>query len=223
MKPKIIFIERKPSSSVSIERVFRQVAKDLPQEQYDIEFQAAPYGNGVFSILKNLLWFRRNDGDIYHLTGDVHYLALVLPRAKTILTIHDLVFLRRRTGIRRAIIKKLFLDLPIWWARHVTTVSEATKREIVENSGMEPESIKVIENPLIDGFRSNSQKIFDTLHPTVLHIGTAENKNLPRQCELPVPYEQGFPIDRGQPSRLNCEPLFWSQKETIKVACTSQK
>ena len=178
MKPRIIFVERKPSASVSIERVFRQIAADLPPDKFDVEFQTVPYGNGIVAILKNLLFFRKRKADIYHITGDVHYISLVLPGAITVLTIHDLVFLRRRTGIRRYVLKKLFLELPLRRVGQVTVVSQAIKDEVIAETGFSAEKIEVIANPLIHGFEADPQKPFNEECPVILHIGTAENKNL---------------------------------------------
>lgn len=177
MKTRVVYVERKPSSSVSIERVFRQVAKDLPMDEFDVSFHSVPYGNGVGAIIKNLLFFDPPSADIYHITGDVHYMSLVLPPAKTILTIHDLIFLHRRTGIRRAVLKKLYLDLPLRRLRHITAVSQATKDEIVRFTDVDPNRITVIENSLMDGFTGQGNA-FNEKCPVLLHIGTAENKNL---------------------------------------------
>jgi glycosyltransferase involved in cell wall biosynthesis len=189
MKPKIVFVERKPSASVSIERVFRQIAKDLPPDKFDVEFQNVPYGNGILAIIKNLLFFRTRPADIYHITGDIHYISLVLPPNRTILTIHDLIFLRRRSGIRRFALKKLFLDWPLRRIKRVTVVSQAIKEEIINESGTQFESIDVIPNPLIDGFVAEPQKPFNTVCPIILHVGTAPNKNLDNLIEA----AQGLP------------------------------
>lgn len=178
MKKRIIFVERAPSESVSIERVFRQIAKDLPVDDFDVEFQSVPYGNGIAAIFKNLFFFRPRPADIYHITGDVHYISLVLPRAKTILTIHDLIFLHRRSGLRRFILKKLFLDWPLRKAGHLTVVSPAVKDEIIKYAGFGGVKVRVIENPLIDGFPGHDPQPFDDSCPVILHLGTAENKNL---------------------------------------------
>lgn len=178
MKARVILIERKPSESVSIERVFRQVKRDFPAGRYNLEFQSVPFGNGIAAIIKNLLFFRKRPAEIYHVTGDIHYISLLLPKNRTILTIHDLVFLRRRTGIRGFFIKKLFLDLPLRRAAKITTVSQATKNEIIEYSGIDGDRITVIDNPLSDGFISDDAKPFNAECPVILHIGTAENKNL---------------------------------------------
>ncbi len=178
MKPRIIFVERRSSDSVSIQRVFRQVAKDLPADEFDIGFQQVPYSNGIGAIIKNLLFFRPEPADLYHMTGDVHYITLRLPRDKTVLTIHDLVFLRRRTGIRKWFIRQLFLKLPLRRAARITTVSHATNVEIVRESSVSLASVTVIENPLLDGFTAENERVFNSECPIILQIGTAPNKNL---------------------------------------------
>ena len=183
MKKRIIFIERQPSNAVSIERVFAQVAKHLPDKLFDIEFQKVLPGNGLSGIIKNLLFFRKRPADIYHVTGDVHYIALRLPKNKTVLTIHDLIFLHTRSGIRRYFLKKLFLDFPVYAVNNITAISQATKDEI---SGFFPElqsKIRVIGNPLIDDFVVGTEKPFDAQCPVILQIGTTENKNLPNLSE----------------------------------------
>lgn len=178
MKPRIIFVERKPSDSVSIERVFRQIAKDISADEFDLQFQNVPNGNGISAILKNLLFFRRRSADIYHITGDIHYISLVLPRSRTVLTIHDLIFLKRKAGLRRFVLKKFYLDLPLRKSQYITVVSQAVKDEIIRHTGIQSDRITVIENPLIDGFVSGGPKPFNADRPIILHIGTAENKNL---------------------------------------------
>ncbi len=182
MKPKIIFIERKQSASVSIERVFRQIAKCLPGD-LDVEFQQLPYGYGIAAIIKNLLFFRPRPADIYHVTGDVHYITLRLPRSRTVLTIHDLVFLKRRTGIRGWLIRQLFLDLPLRRAARITAVSDATRAEIARESSAALDPITVIENPLLDDFIAGAEKKFNSECPVILQIGTTPNKNLANVAE----------------------------------------
>jgi glycosyltransferase involved in cell wall biosynthesis len=175
MRPKIILIERNGSRSVSIERVFRQVAREIGNDEFDLEFQSVPYGNGITAIVKNLLLFRPMPAAVYHITGDVHYIAMRLPGNRTVLTIHDLVFLRRRTGLRRWLIKKLFLDIPLERVRYVSTISDATAEEIYRIQGSRP---RVIPNPMLDGFDPLPERSFDDECPVILQIGTAENKNL---------------------------------------------
>jgi glycosyltransferase involved in cell wall biosynthesis len=179
MTMRVLFVERKPSGGQSIENVFREVAAKLPADVVT-EFQQVPFGNGIFAIIGNLLFFRPRSADIYHVTGDVHYITLRLPGRRTVLTIHDLIFLRRRRGPRRFVLKKLFLTWPLARCRRITAVSQATKDEIVHETGISPDRVQVIDNPLMEAIAQQTvEPKFDDECPTILHIGTAENKNLP--------------------------------------------
>lgn len=178
-KVKINYIERKTNYFVSVEKVFRQIEKGLDKEKFEISFQQLPYLNTFFGMIKNLVFFSaEKNADIYHITGDCHYAALILPARKTVLTIHDLRFLRTRTGLRRWVLKKILLDLPLKRLRYVTAISAATKDEILRHSRCEPGKIRVIENPLDDFFISADKREFNSENPNILQIGTTPHKNV---------------------------------------------
>lgn len=179
MKTRILYVERQPSLFVSIEKVFRQIASSLSGDRFDTKFQQVPYGNNLLGVLKNLLFFDPESTDIYHITGHVHYLALVLPPKRTALTIHDLRFLNDRTGIRRFVLKKLYFDWPLRRLRYVTAISEATRNEILKHAPHAAEKVRVIENPLGPQYIANDTKEFNADDPLILQIGTMENKNVP--------------------------------------------
>lgn len=178
MRKRILFIERR-STDHSVENVFRQIAKDVAGDEFEVEFQQMPYGNDLVSIFKNLLFFRAKQADVYHLTGQIHYIALKLPPNKAVLTIHDVRFMYERTGLRRWALKKLFLDWPMRRLRYVTAISQKTKDEIIRYTNCGRERIRVIENPLIDGFSNGASREFNEICPTVLQVGSTGNKNIP--------------------------------------------
>lgn len=103
---------------------------------------------GIFSILFNLFYLTRFKKGLFHITGDVHYAILALPQDRTIITIHDLVFLYTYKGIRRRFLKWIFLDLPVKKAKYITTISEKSKQEILEFTNCDPQKIIVIPNPV---------------------------------------------------------------------------
>ncbi len=179
MKTKILYVERKPSAeAVSIEKVFRQIAKSLSSREFTTYFQQLPYTNDMLGTLKNLFFYPNEKADIYHITGHVHYIALILPTEKTILTIHDVGILHIRSGLRRYVLKKLLFDLPIKKLKYITAVSEITKKEIIYYTKCDTEKIRVIENPLQEHFHAADKKKFNREFPTILQIGTTANKNL---------------------------------------------
>jgi len=144
---------------------------------------------GLFSIIFNLLYLSRFKKGLFHITGDVHYAILALPKDRTILTIHDLIFLHTYSGLRRAMLKWVFLDLPIKKAKYITTISEKSKQEILDYTNCDPAKILVIPNPVDPIFTPStplpSAGKFNPLpsagkfNPsTLLFLGTKANKNL---------------------------------------------
>lgn len=178
MKSKILFVERKLHESFSLERVFRQVARALNREKFEHSFQQVPFISSFGGMLKNVLKFRAEPADVYHVTGHIHYIALFLPVRKTVLTIHDTNIIRTRKGARRFVLKKILYDLPLRRLRYVTAISEAAKREIVALTNCDAGKIRVIENPVGENYFSDTEKVFDEKCPNVLQIGTAPHKNV---------------------------------------------
>ena len=175
---KISFIERKSDGFFSIENVFREIARNLCSQRFETAFQQLEFGNRLGGIVSNLLFFRPRSADIFHVTGHAHYIALLLPADRTVLTVHDLRFLFMRTGVRRFILKKLFLDWPIKKLKYITAISLATRDEIVRFTGCPAEKIRVIENPLQKCLVSGNKNPFREECPTILQVGTMPNKNL---------------------------------------------
>jgi len=178
MSTRIRYIERQPSKSVSIEKVFREIASKLPP-RFKCDFDQLPFSSKVYNIALNLLFFRTKATDIYHITGHVHFIALRLPVDCTVLTIHDVRFLYDHSGLKRFILKKLFLDLPVRRLRYITTISSTVKDEIVRHTSCDPERIRVLDVPLLSHFEPQDLVEFNSAKPRILQIGTMENKNIP--------------------------------------------
>jgi glycosyltransferase involved in cell wall biosynthesis len=102
---------------------------------------------------------------------------LALPKSSTILTIHDLVFLQTYKGLRRRVMKWLFLDLPVRKAKWITTVSDKSKDEIIKYTKCDPNKIIVIANPLAENCFTDFNPYLPR-QPRLLFIGTKGNKNL---------------------------------------------
>lgn len=178
-KINIGFVERRSNYFVSVEKVFRLVEKGLDKTVFAASFRQLPYLNTLTGMIGNLLRFRPDKAsDVYHVTGQSHYIALILPPERTVLTIHDIGFIHVKSGLRRWVLKKLLLDLPLRRLKYVTAVSEATKAEIEANVKGVEGKIRVIENPLDENFTASEKSAFNTIEPNILQIGTSPNKNL---------------------------------------------
>ena len=119
---RVLYVERKRGEFVSIEKAFRQIAAALPP-RFDTEFQQAPFGTRAKDTFLNLLFFRKRPADIYHATGHINYIALLLPPERSVLSIMDLRFIHGKSRLRNLILKKLYLDLPVRRIKYITTIS----------------------------------------------------------------------------------------------------
>ena len=181
----LIFRAPRPAANFSIEASFAtmQAAFDGGGELALAKWTSSFLSSGLWSRLRGMLEVAGQRADVYHVTGDVHFLSLALPRSRTVLTIHDVGFLTRgRTALQRWILKKLWLDLPVRHCSVVTAVSEATRAEIIRHTGCPPEKIVVVPTVIPQSLRP-VPKAFNEDCPTVLHIGMAPNKNFFRHVE----------------------------------------
>lgn len=176
----ICLVYRRPVKEFfSIEKVFSIVKKGLQQNFIISEITVPNNKVTVRGLLQNIMYASRQRADVFHITGDIHYVALAFPSKKTILTIHDCVFLYKHNGLKKILLKYLFLKWPVKHSRLITTISEATKKDIIKYSGCQPNKVIVIPNPLPGHIRYISQS-FRKDAPILLFIGTTENKNLDR-------------------------------------------
>jgi glycosyltransferase involved in cell wall biosynthesis len=181
----VCLLYRSPGRFFSIERIFRQIAVTIRKEMPVIEWTAPFSRASPADILGNCRSVRKCRADIFHLTGDIHYVVACLPRRRTLLTIHDCVFLYSTTGIKRRILKWLLLDMPVRHCRLITTISEATKKDILRFTGCPPEKLIVIPNPIADTIYYVPHQ-FRLQQPVILFVGTTDNKNILRTAEALV-------------------------------------
>jgi glycosyltransferase involved in cell wall biosynthesis len=177
-----LIFRKKDPVFFSIEKVFAAVIPFYKKKLQVQEITVPFYSNGILSVLKNIQFVKKYQADVYHVTGDTHYLTLGLPAKRTVLTIHDCSFMVQPGGLKKTFLQYLFLKWPVKRAAIVTTISEKSRQEIIKHSGCSPDKIKVIPNPLDQQF-TFSKKPFDSNCPTILFVGSTANKNLQRVVE----------------------------------------
>lgn len=161
----------------SIELLFDNLAEGFARSgKFDIKKTEVPTEN---NFIANFIFALRSRGGIRHVTGDIHYVVLALGKKRTILTIHDSVFLTRygKWDIKYWLIKYFWYQLPIHFAQVVTVISEKTKRELIKLTGVNEEKIKVIPNFYDPRFTFVPGQ-FNKQCPKILQIGTKSNKNI---------------------------------------------
>lgn len=183
-----LFLRFKNPQFFSLENIFQGVSKSISErysENCDIKYQSMPTPNGVRNILGHCLFARKISSEVNHVTGDIHYVIMALPRKSfNILTIHDCVLLKGKSkfSLRYWIFKWFWFVLPVKYADLITVISENTKRELKYYTGCDDSKIKVIPNFVSPRFQF-SPKEFNAIKPRILFVGITDNKNLLRLAD----------------------------------------
>lgn len=180
----LIYRRTRPTGNFSIETSFDQMLAAFPNtDSWKIhKFTSSYFSNGIVDRLKAAREVRQLGADLYHVTGDIHFVTLALPGQKTILTIHDCGFMNDHRGLMRRFIWLFWLKWPVDHCRAITSVSEATKADIIKWTGCNPDKIQVIPTIIATHFR-RVERAFHVNKPTILHIGLAPNKNFERHVQ----------------------------------------
>lgn len=183
--PQVTFFHRKrmPGCSFSLESLFANVRDHLATSIRARTAVASVRSRGVMRRLFICVEAMFHQGEVNHVTGDINFIGIFLSRSRTIQTIPDCGHVASTSGLRRAILKLFWIDLPMRHCAYVTTISDSSKQELLKYMPTyDPSKIIVIPVPISDRF-VRSEKPFDARRPRILHVGTAPNKNLPRLVE----------------------------------------
>jgi glycosyltransferase involved in cell wall biosynthesis len=212
----ILYIFRKTSRFFSLENVFGPIIEQMGRsgEFEPLQVKVPREGFSAGTLWANSLFVRRARAALFHVTGDIHYVTLLLPAKKTVLTIHDCVFMNQPAGPKRWLLKKLLLDWPVAHCRCITTISENTRNDVLRYTGCSPDKIHVIPNFIDPGFRPGPPVVFRG-RPRILFVGTTENKNLDRLAQamegLPAELDIIGTLDEHQKACLQRYNIVYTQ------------
>jgi glycosyltransferase involved in cell wall biosynthesis len=191
---RVVHFHRRPGPGRhSVERVFADVRAAMPAG-FACEVATCRFpSSGALGRAYDSLAAARKQGDVNHVTGDVHYLTYFLHRRRTVLTILDCVSLHRLNGWRRALFRLLWYDLPMRRAAVVTAISQSTKGELVRWLGVDPNHVQVIPCCVSAMYKAKLRPVRPK-RPVILQVGTSANKNVLRlaralcgmDCELRI-------------------------------------
>ena len=163
-------------------RYIRGLLDRLRVEVRPLSFRGAGRGS---TIARDALWYplalgRARGLDVLHCPT---FRGPLRPRVPLVVTVHDLAVLRHPelfNGWTRRYSRTL-VPRVVRRARHVITVSEFTKREVVELLGVPEERVRVIGNAVEAVFAADGPEVDGDY---VLAVGTIEpRKNLGRLVE----------------------------------------
>lgn len=173
---KITFFERKFNANViSIEKLFDIIKGNLINRSIEIDVIKNPYN--IRAMWKSLWFFKRKQGEINHITGDIHWASLLLDSDRLVLTIHDLVGLEDLKGVKKFLYYYIWFYFPIRKAKYITVISEKIKNDIIRLMPFASSKITVIPNCVTIPIKVPREK--DKVNK-VLIVGTRSNKNVER-------------------------------------------
>jgi len=221
----LIYFSRNPIATYfSIEKIFFEIAGKMASEyasEFTVQRKILPFTSKLNTIYSNIAFTKKNQGEINHITGDVHYAILGCNDNNiNVLTIHDCVPLHKYSRINPKywFIKMLWYNLPVKRADVITVISENTKKEIVDLTNCNPDKIKVITNFVNPHFQYSSFK-FNSQKPTILFIGTTPNKNLDKLIEalheINAQLSIVGPLNEEQINKLNAGNIDYIQAEQL--------
>lgn len=178
---RVVFFHRKPrpNFNFSVENLFKHVRTFLPPEvNWEVK-EVSYFSQGFFKRLFITIEAALYQKDVNHVTGDINFIALGLKKRKTVLTILDVGFMKHPNHIARAILRYFWIIFPVKRSQVITTISEATRQEVLKHVKVDPSKIKVVYVPISASF-TFEPKAFNKTEPTILQIGTKPNKNVAR-------------------------------------------
>lgn len=213
MTTDITHFMRRPRRNVfSIERLYEDIRAAMPEHCRITVWTCRHPSTGLWPRVKDMWAARKEQGDVNHITGDVHYLTFLLDPRRTVLTVHDLVPLRRLKGVRHFVVWLLWYWLPVRRSRAVITISETTRSALLEAVRCNPAKVHVIHDTVSDEFRP-ALRPFDATHPRILQVGTAWNKNIERVAEalegVPCTMVIVGPLSDAQTGALRRHGIDW--------------
>lgn len=181
---KVVFFQRKPrpNKNFSIEILFEQIRNHLPQDIDSVTEISKYYSKGLFNRIYITIAAAFKQGDVNHVTGDITFVTFFLKKRKTILTVLDLGLMNHPNPFLRKILQIFWVQLPVKRAGYITTISAATKTELLKFVDVDEKKVRVLYIPVAD-LMEYKPKEFNKEKPTILQIGTKENKNIIRLAQ----------------------------------------
>lgn len=217
---KVTYFQRKPRhfANHSVEGYFHSVRAALEQKIISKLAVSKYESSGFLKRVYNCFEAIFRQGDINHITGDIHYINFFLYRRKTLLTVLDCGQLKLLKGIKLKIFRFFWYILPAKKSSYITTISSATKDDLLRYIDFNPEKIFVVPVCISTSFKRYDKK-FNEVNPRILQIGTATNKNIKRLilalegilCEL---------IIIGQ---LSSDLKKLAEEKKLKLICIEKK
>lgn len=179
MKKLVLIFRRNNHSGFSVEELFHSLSSEFEANYQVVKYELRGRQYLIFDIIN--LW--KLHGNIYHVTGDVHYVIPLLPYNKTVLTVLDIGHLKNDlSGLKKIIYKFFWYTLPVKFASQITVISKKTFDDVLAEFHFDTIKLSIVAcsyGPDI----AKINRDFNLSHPNILQVGTHKLKNISRVAE----------------------------------------
>lgn len=180
---RVVFFHRQPGRErYSVEGLFSEIRRNMPPEVECVVAISRYESRGLFPRLYNIIEAFLKQGDVNHITGDVHFLTYLLSKKKTLLTILDCGFAQKPSPTKRYFLRLFWYIIPEKRVQLISVISQSAKDELLKHIRCKPEKIRIVPAGISPIFVFKD-KDFNSEKPGILQVGTAPNKNLLRVIE----------------------------------------
>lgn len=163
----------------SVEELFHSLSPEFEETYQVLKYEM----RGMKYLICDLINLWKLRGNIYHVTGDVHFLIPFLPYKKSILTILDIGhFKNDLSGLKKIIYKFFWFTLPLKFAAQVTVISKKTFDDVLKEFNFDIKKISIVACSYGPDIKKNS-KDFNSDFPNILQVGAHKLKNISRVAE----------------------------------------
>ena len=125
---KVVLIMRPGGGGYSLELVYQKIYAELGK--LNIEIVMYQMQSDALVPIDDIKKLRNLNADVYHICGDVSYLAIYLLGRNVILTIHDIGHYFSLKGLKKFAYKILWINLPAYFSRMIFASSEKTQQRL---------------------------------------------------------------------------------------------
>ena len=175
----VLFLRKKIPGENSIE----ELAKIICAHNSQIRLVEFPhYGKSIKEIFLNIRFAKKNAGTVNHFFSSSELIVAPFIRGYKIVTWHDVrTAFYTRNSLKRWLKKYLLRYIPMLFCDKITCISNHTYDELINYFPLVKDKTIVIHNPYNPSFEYVPKTMGEI--PVILHIGTAERKNLIRVIE----------------------------------------
>ena len=104
---RVIYFQRKPIPNFhfSVENIFSDVRETMPPG-VDMEVHVVKhFSRGLMNRIRILLEVRRAHSEVNHITGDIDFAGILVPKKRTVQTILDLFYLDKARGLKKQLLQ----------------------------------------------------------------------------------------------------------------------